>query len=74
MSRCPVSDKSGRTAGRVQALRRVPAYLAAPSCNGVCVLVCTEFSEVRLRIRLARKERRQPLFDLMPPRDLVASL
>jgi len=40
MSRCPVSDQSGRIVGRVQALRRVPAYLAAPPRNGVYVLVC----------------------------------
>jgi hypothetical protein len=49
MSGHPVSDQSGRIAGRMQALRRVPANLAALPCNGVYVLVCcveVEFSEV----------------------------
>ena len=47
MSRCPVSDQSGRIAGRMQALRRVPANVAALPCNGVYVLVwvCTYLPE-----------------------------
>jgi hypothetical protein len=39
VSRCPVSDQSGQIVGRVQALKRVPAYFAAPPRNGVYVLV-----------------------------------
>jgi hypothetical protein len=48
MSRCPVSGQSGRISGRAQALRRVPAYLAAPLCNGVYVLVCGDWYECNL--------------------------